>query len=135
MQPGQTTFDPDWSRSLTADLGTSLWTGIAPGSNGKLLVQAIREDAPQVLASTDALEMANVQGWIWYQLESGDAEQTIIDTPLSAAQNTTVMTVDGQAYMTAEGASDSTLVQTTAAGLPHAGLITPGYIWNVIRVR
>jgi hypothetical protein len=135
MKAGETTFDPDWSRSLTADLATSLWTGIAPGSDGKLLIQAISEDAPQVVAAADALEMANVSGWTWYQMDDADAVPTAIDSTLASAQNTTVMMVDGRAYMTAEGSADSTLVQTTFAGQPSAGLITPGYIWNVLRVR
>jgi hypothetical protein len=45
------------------------------------------------------------------------------------------MMVDDRAYMTAEGSADSTLVETTSSGQPNAGLITPGYIWNVLRVR
>jgi hypothetical protein len=85
MRSGDTAFDPGWSRSLTADLGTSLWTGIAPGAGG--------------------------------------------------AQNTTVMTVDGRSYMTADNGTSSDLVETTFAGAPRSGLEVPGYIWNVIRIR
>jgi hypothetical protein len=87
------------------------------------------------VASTDALEMANVIGWTWYEMASGDALPVAIDTPLSVAQNTTVMTVDGRSYMTADNGTSSNLVETTFAGAPRGGLEVPGYIWNVIRIR
>jgi hypothetical protein len=135
MRAGETSFDRDWSRSLTADLGTSLWTGIAPGSEGKLFVQAIAQDAAAVLAATDALEMANVLGWTWYQLMNGDAAPTPIETPLTAAQNTTVMKVDAGSYMTSDEGTQSTLVETTFAEGPRPGVVVPGYIWNVLRIR
>jgi hypothetical protein len=46
---------------------------------------------------------------------STDALPVTIDTPLSVAQNTTVMNVDGRSYMTADNGTSSDLVETTFA--------------------
>jgi hypothetical protein len=136
IRSGETTFDPAWSRSLTADLGTSLWTGIAPGSGGSMLVQGIAEDAPAVLAAaTDSIQMANVLGWTWYRLADADAAPVAIETTVSAAQYTTTMTVDGQSFMTSDDGTDSTLVQTTSPDGPASGIVLPGYVWNIVRIR
>jgi hypothetical protein len=135
IRAGESAFDPGWSRSLTEELGTSLWTGIAPGSDGSLLVQAIAEDNPSVVAAEDLVSMSNATGWTWYELADGDAPPRTIDSPVAIAQYATVMTVDGRSFMTADASGDSILVETTAAGGPRRTLTVPGYVWNVLRVR
>jgi hypothetical protein len=45
------------------------------------------------------------------------------------------MNVDGRSYMTPDNGTSSDRVETTFAGTPSGGLVVPGYIWNVIRIR
>src|SRR5690606_19552547 len=49
MRAGDTSFDADWSRELTTELDTRLWTGVTPGQDGALHMQSIAEDAPDVV--------------------------------------------------------------------------------------
>lgn len=136
IRNGETQFDPAWSRSLTSELGTRIWTGVAPG-NSSVLVQSVREDEPAVMAAVEAVEVGNARPWTWHEVPGEDAARPL-DTALTQPVYLTGIPVDGRYYLVARDdlrAGPSTLVDTAANGGPRSGIVTPGVVRNIVRIR
>ena len=135
MLAGETTFDPDWSRSLVDEVNTSIWTGVTPGNDGTIYIQAIQEDNPGVQAATDAFEVNGSQPWIWYALNNPNSAPQDIQTGLNSPPVFSAITIDDDAYIVGWDNVNSTVINTTAAGGPRAGLEVPGFVYNIVRIR
>ena len=138
MRSGETSFDPDWSRTLTAELDTRLWTGVTPSLNGALHMQSIVEDAPAVAAALEAQDaeaIVNAEPWAWYVLENGAAEPVRIATVLATPPVFAPIPVDESAYVSVWDGTDTTLVDLTSREAPREGLVVPGFVYNVVRIR
>jgi hypothetical protein len=138
MRNGETSFDPDWSRSFTEELGTQLWTGVTPGKDGTLYVQAIAQDAPAVVAglqADDFIEVADATPWSWYALSDGDAEPVLFETDLETPPYLAPIPVDESAYVSVWDNVDTTLIDLTSAETPQEGLVVPGFVYNIVRIR
>jgi hypothetical protein len=136
IRDGETRFDPEWSRSLTSELGTRIWTGVAPGSSS-VLVQSVREDDPAVMAAVEAVEVGNARPWSWHEVPPEGAARPL-STRLSQPVYLTGIPVDGRYHLVARDdlrAGPSTLVDTAATGGPVAGIVTPGVVRNIVRIR
>lgn len=136
MLAGATTFDPDWSRSFTEELGTSLWTGVTPGSDGTFYVQAIAEDEPSVQEADDAYSVTIAQPWTWYALSDGDAAPEPFSSPLFVAQPLFPdLLVGGDRFITSWDDKDTTLIELTSDEIPTKALNIPGFVFNIVKVR
>jgi hypothetical protein len=139
MRGGQSAFDIGWSRSLTADVGSRLWTGVTPGPAGVLYEQSIAEDAPGVVSAAAALEPFDVtiaEPWIWHLLAGGEAAPMRIDVDfLRTPPGFPAIAADGAAYVALGGEVETTLVDMTSSTTPVKGLVVPGYVFNIVRIR
>jgi hypothetical protein len=140
MRAGETSFDPDWSRSFTEELGTRLWTGVTPGANGTIYVQSIAEDAPAVVAGSsaaDPFEVANAQPWSWHALTGPDAEPTPVEADLFAPPVFAPIPVEETGYISLWDSDngETTLVDLTSDETPQKALVVPGFVYNIVRIR
>lgn len=140
IRAGETGFDPEWSRSLTEDLETRLWTGVTPGPDGAMYVQDIAEDDPGVTSAAEgqeAFEVTTAAPWSWRLLGEGDgAPATPIDVDfLESPPTFAAIPVDGDAYVAVGGEVETTLVNVTSSQTPKASLVVPGYVFNIVRIR
>ncbi|HVW24524.1 MAG TPA: hypothetical protein VHC69_04110 [Polyangiaceae bacterium] len=135
MRGGETGFDPDWSRTLTGDLETPLWTGVTQGAGGTVYVQGTDATTKKITALDDAYEITIAQPWSWYALDGGDAAPTPVDVGMQYPPSFPPMSEDGNDYVTIWDGENSTLVNLTSPGTPRAGLVVPGFLYNVVRIR
>jgi hypothetical protein len=140
MRGGETALDPGWSRNVTQELGTRLWTGITPGAGGKLYLQSIAENAAEVVgaaAMLDHYKVSSAKPWSWHAQGAGDASPTPAEGAgfLSAPPLFAAIPVDGRAYVSVWDQTDTTLVDVTSHEAPQRGLEVPGFAYNVVRIR
>ncbi len=136
MEAGETSFDATWSRTLTEELGTRLWTGVTPGAGGHMYLQGIAEDNAGVVAATEAYEVTIAQPWRWYSLNDGNAGPAPADADfLVSPPLFPPIPVDGNAYVALWDEVDTTLVDLTSAKSPRKSLVVPGFVFNVVRIR
>jgi hypothetical protein len=139
MRAGDTSFDAAWSRTLATELGTGLWTGVTPGAGGKLYEQSIAEDAPAVVAaaaSLDPYEVSIAEPWRWHSQQEGEGPLALLEADfLSTPPLFAAIPVDGAAYVSLWDETDTTLVDLTSSDSPRKGLVVPGFVYNVVRIR
>ncbi len=137
MRAGEVAFDPSWIRTLDGELGTSVWTGVTQGSEGSVYVQGLAVDTPAVSAAADqgAYDVTIAQPWSWYTLGDGDTTPMPADTGLEYPPSFAPIPVDGDAFVAVYDDVDTTLVNLTAASSPRPGLVVPGFVYNVVRIR
>lgn len=139
IRAGEVAFDADWSRTLTSDLDTRLWTGITPGPGGRMYSQSIREQAKQVVAAAadqEPFQVKIAQPWEWHALTDGDADPIAVETDfLRTPLGFTAIDVDGKAYGGLGGEVETTLVDLSSSDTPEPGLVVPGYVFNIVRIR
>ncbi|HEY0463173.1 MAG TPA: hypothetical protein VGC79_03140 [Polyangiaceae bacterium] len=136
IRAGETAFDPDWSRTLDQDLGTSIWTGASPGADGRFYVQAIAETAPAVEAAEDPYSVNTALPWTWYSMSDGDAKPEpvaadYLDTPPLFPE----LDVGDAKYVTIWDLNDTTLLDLTSEDEPTEALQVRGFVYNVVQVR
>lgn len=133
MRAGETSFDPDWSRSLTDELGTTLWGCCTQGPAGTIFVQAFPEDDPLVATVEENYEFGSFP-FVWYEFNSGapvePAEVDVTGIPYGGA-----IPVDGDGYLVIWDDATSTIMRTTAPGGPAEGVEVPGFVYNIVRIR
>ncbi len=136
IRAGETSFDPDWTRTLDGELGTSIWTGATPGADGKFYVQAIAEDAPAVIAAEEPYEVDVAQPWAWYSMTDGNAEPQAVtgDYPATAPLFPDILLGDTR-YVTVWDETDTTLLDLTSASAPRKALPVRGFVYNIVQVR
>jgi hypothetical protein len=134
IRAGETRFDPEWSRSLEADLGTPIWTGVFPGAGGNVLAQGLAEDRVAGAAATGDLRVA--RPWSWYELVGESAVQPLTADAALEAPLAVAAPVDDDFYLSSYHADlgVSTLVRTTATGGIRPGIEVPGQAGTVVRV-
>jgi hypothetical protein len=136
MLAGETSFDPEWERSLDVELGTGIWTGVTPGADGTLYVQGIQEDNLDVQAAEDPYSVTIAQPWTWYALSDGDATPEPVDSPVLNAQPLFPdLLVGDNRYTTAWDDRDTTLIDLTSGDEPQKALEVPGFVFNIVQVR
>ncbi|MET0793431.1 MAG: hypothetical protein ABW061_18055 [Polyangiaceae bacterium] len=136
IKAGETSFDPDWSRTLDDELGTSIWTGATPGADGSFYVQAIPENNPAVQAAEDAYSVNIAEPWTWYKLTGGDAKPQALDVDyLTAPPLFPDLEVGNTRYVTVWDQTDTTLVDLTSASTPQKALGVRGFVYNIVQVR
>jgi hypothetical protein len=138
MRAGETSLDAEWSRDFSEDLGTRLWTGVTQGKN-KIFIESIPEDNPGVLAGLDAVdpyEISVADPWQWQALTNGDDEPTPVEVDfLTSPPLFPPIPVGDTAYASIWDDVDTTLIDLTTNDLPEKGLVVPGFVYNIVRIR
>jgi hypothetical protein len=139
MRADETSFDAGFEGTLTGDLETRLWTGLAPGPDGRMYGQSIREEEDGVIAAAETLDAFGItiaEPWSWHSLTDGDSSPVAVATTfLRTPLGFTAIEVDGNAYGGLGGEVETTLVDLTSDETPERGLVVPGYVFNIIRIR
>ena len=138
IRAGETSFDPDWERSLTNELGTSIWAGILPGAGNTMYVQGLPEDDPLVEAAQgDGLVLGD-QAWPFFQLEEGPEVGDPVPVDLGFEGSIFFgREIDDDVYFQGflPETEQSFLINMTSEGGPQEGLLAPGIIRGIVRVR
>jgi hypothetical protein len=138
MRAGETSFDSDWSRNFSEALDMRLWTGVTPGLDGKMYIQSMEEDAPEVVAAvedSDPFGIANAQAWTWHALSDADATPAAVDADfLSAPPVFAPIPVGESAYVSLWDGADTTLVDLASTENPEEGLVVRGFAYNVVKI-
>jgi hypothetical protein len=101
--------------------------------------QSIREQASQVVdaaANKEPFEVTIAQPWDWHSLTGGDSDPVTVQTDfLRTLLGFTAIEVDGNAYGGLGGEVETTLVDLSSSDTPKQGLVVPGYVFNIVRIR
>ncbi|MEM0941489.1 MAG: hypothetical protein AAF600_15175 [Bacteroidota bacterium] len=136
MMAGEISFDPDWSRSFTEELGTRFWGNSFPGPDGSVYFLALDDELPEIEDVEITNDFSSIEGWKWYRLDGFDAdfEETTIDAGFIGGF---AFFADKEYYVQRFNEADETytLFKTTAPGGLKEGLTTPGFSYSMLRVR
>ncbi|MGC4088940.1 MAG: hypothetical protein QM756_13785 [Polyangiaceae bacterium] len=136
IKAGEKFFDQTWSRSFADELGTDLWTGVTPGADGTLFVQAIPGDTPSVEAAEDAYSITIATPWTWYSLSSPDAAPKALSSDfLTTPPLFPAIEVGDTSYVSLWDDTDTTLVDLSSSATPQKRLVVPGFVYNIVQVR
>lgn len=87
-------------------------------------------------ADQDPFEVTIAEHWNRHALTDGDATPTAVETDfLRTPLGFTAIEVDGNAYGGLGGWIETTLVDLTSSDAPVEGLVVPGYVFNIVRIR
>ena len=139
IKVGETRFDPDWSRTLTEDLGTTIWMGAIPAPDGGMFFQSIEEDNSEVLTAKDddnVWAVRNSRPWKWHVATSGEGDTEPItnddlDFPVSLAP----INVDGKDYFLQYDGKISILTTLSTSNQLINGTEIPGLASNILKIR
>ncbi|HKO90173.1 MAG TPA: hypothetical protein VJU61_03410 [Polyangiaceae bacterium] len=136
LNPGETTFDPDWELNTEARTGGPSFA-VLQGGDSTMWFRVFDETAVELPVPADYETMDTAPAWQWYSLdvESDQPGQRNDERPLSSV-GALGMYVDGRGFTTNEDSeySETTLLELTGTGFVERTTVR-GVIDDVVRLR
>jgi hypothetical protein len=130
--------DPDATVVALNDLTGGLPTGgLIAGSNDTAFLRVLDPTIYTPSATATYMNAFSAPAWRTWSIHLGGSTSAQATDRAPVAGGIKTFTVDADTYENASAAdfSSTTLMRTTGAGAPAAGLKMPGVIWSIVRVR
>ena len=129
--------EPDTTVVALNDLTGAPTGGLIAGSNDTAFLRVLDPTVYTPSSTATYMDAFSAPAWRTWSIHLGGSIAAEPTDRAPVAGGIKTFTVDADTYENASAAdfSSTTLIRTTGAGAPAAGLKMPGVIWSIVRVR
>jgi len=137
VRKGETKFDADYLGELDAISEFEMVGEPVPAGGNAVFLRAYDDSLADVVEDGATWETTGQVAWAWLRWEAGSDDAETVSELEPATSDVVWFETDGHVYgiQTTDTYSKSTLVDLARAGGPKDGLVAPGFLHGVARVR